>query len=453
MGAPTPQVLLEAIANSAPSGTSPGNKTAPMPDSPPGSNFASIQAGFPANTMQSELAGGLPPFGQDMNGYLFLISSHTLYVECGQLYQYNSTLATAISGYLAGTVLGMADGTGMWLCTTNGTTSNPDTGGAGWVPIAAYGKTTVPVTGGTVVLSAAQSKYGVIILTGTLLGNLVVQLPQTIQEWLIINNTTGAFTTVVNTAAVGSAGVIVQQGGFGAPLGVYSVGDGNIYPTVAPFSFNVSVAPSPNSIVQRNNAGYVLATYFNTSAPIDNLTPSSVFTNSGDGFIRQNTLTNFESFLLLQGLGGQVTNGQVPYSVVQQWASTFFNNAALTGNSTAPTAAPGTNNTQIATTAFVQALAGGTLTFGSGILAAKLAGGLVVQAGEVNAFSGNGSVTFGVTAGTIAFSNRLVAVAVINVASGAVQTWLGSAISTQSFSFSTTNGAGTSTNYFIAVGF
>lgn len=452
MGAPTPQVLLEAIASLAPSGTSPGNKTAPMPDSPPGANFASIQRGFPANTMQSELAGGLPPFGQDMNGYLFLITSHTLYVECGQLYQYNSALATAISGYLAGTVLGMADGTGMWLCTTNGNTSNPDTGGAGWVPMAAYGKTTVPVTGGVVALSAAQSKYGVIILTGTLVSNLIVQMPQTIQEWLVINNTSGAFTTTIATAAVGSVGTIAPQGGFAAPIGVYSVGDGNIYPTVAPFSFSISVAPTANSIVQRSNAGLVLATYFNMSAGVDNLTPVNVITNSGDGNLRQNTLTNFESFLLLQGIGGQVTNGQVPYSVVQQWVSTFLASPTLTGVPLAPTAAPGTNNTQIATTAFVQALAGGTLTFSSGILVAKLAGGLVIQAGEVNAFSGNGSVSFGVTAGTIAFPNRLAAPLVLNLAGGSVQTWLG-VVGLQSFSFSTTNGAGTSTNYFIAVGY
>src|ERR1700747_362432 len=267
MGAPTPQVLLEAIANSAAPGTSPGDKTAPMPDAPPGGNLASIQGGFPATTMQSELAGGLPPFGQDMNGFMFLISSHTLYVECGQLYNYSSALATAIGGYLAGSILGMTDGTGIWLCTVDGNTSNPDTGGAGWAPLAVYGKATLnALTGGTVTLTAAQSKYGVIILNGALASSLTLQLPQTVQEWLIVNNTTGAFTTTVVTAASGSVGVQIPQGGYSAPTGVYSIGDGNIYPTVGAFGFSISVAPTPNSIVQRSNVGYVLATYFNTSA-------------------------------------------------------------------------------------------------------------------------------------------------------------------------------------------
>src|SRR5271168_59047 len=100
----------------------------------------------------------------------------------------------------------------MWLCTVNGNTTNPDTGGAGWVPLAAYGKTTVSgLTGGTVALSAAQAKYGIIILNGVLVSNLLVQLPQTVQEWLIINNTSGAFTTTVATAAGGSSGVVIPQ--------------------------------------------------------------------------------------------------------------------------------------------------------------------------------------------------------------------------------------------------
>lgn len=411
MGAPTPQLLLEAIA----SGAGGGFITDPIPDNPTGTNAASVSGGFPPVTMQSELAGGEPPLGQDMNGFMFLITSHTLYVECGQLYVYNSTLATAIGGYLAGTVLGMTDGTGMWLCTANANTSDPDAGGAGWVPIAAYGNTTVPVTGGTVALTAAQSKYGVIILTGILASNLVLQLPQNNQEWLIINNTSGAFSTTVNTAASGSAGVIVPQGGFTAPMGVYSIGDGNIYPTVAPLSLNISVAPTANSIVQRSNLGYVLATYFNTSAGADNLAPSTVFTNSGDGYLRQNTLTNFESFLNLAGFAGQVSNGQVPYSAIAQWASTFFNSAALTGVPTAPTAAPGTNNTQIATTAFANP---GVVVNGNGICI-NFPNGYKLQAGPTNPAGGTSTVTFPVPFTSSTFP---VAVAINN--GGAVQCWI-----------------------------
>jgi hypothetical protein len=436
MGAPIPQVLLEAIASAAGSGFI----TNPMPNAPTGSNAASIEAGFPPITMQSELAGGEPPLGQDMNGFLYLISSHTFYVQSGQPYMYNVNVATAIGGYAVGTILGMTDGTGLWLCTAANNTSNPDANGAGWVALKAYGSITVPVTGGTTTLTPAQYKYGVIILTGALASNQFLILPTTVQEWLIINNTTGSFTTTAITAASGSTGVVLTQGGFGAPTRVYSIGDGNIYPSVAPLSLNISVAPTANSIVQRSNAGYVLATYFNTSAGIDNLTPVSVFTNSGDGYLRQNSLTNFESFLLLQGIGGQVTNGQVPYSVVQQWASTFLNNAALTGTPTAPTPAAGDNSTKIATTAFV---AGVASLVGNGYYRAS--NGWTIQWGLAN--PPGQLITFGSTPGTIAMT--LLAAVATGIAGGAVQAWVDSGtLTSTSFKVNTSGGNA----FWIAVG-
>lgn len=396
-GAPTPQTLLEAIASSAGSPFI----TNPIPEAPTGTLAASIQGGFPAVTMTDVQAGGKPPLGQDQNGFLFLISSHTMWVECGQLYLYNSDLATAIDGYLAGTVLGMSDGTGMWLNRTNGNTTDPDAGGAGWVPMAAYGRAAVTgLTGGTVNLTAAQSKYGVIVLTGALTSNLTINFPQTIQEWLVINGTSGAFTTTLKTAATGSAGVSSPQGGFSAPLGVYSVGDGNIYPTVAPLSVPIDQNPTPLTLVERTNLGYVLAAYFHTTASVETASPVGTvyFGGTGsddDGLIRKSSMTNFEGNLLLQGLGGQLVNGQVPYSVISQWASTFFTNAALTGVPTVPTAGLGVATTQAASTSFVNP--GSSLT-GAGPWFRKNPDGSVDQWGAtaVNIHVGAQAIGFGV---------------------------------------------------------
>ncbi len=347
--------------------------------------------------MESELSGGEPPLGQDMNGYLFLLSSHTLYVESGQLYAYNSDLATAIGGYAVGTVLGMTDGTGMWLCTAANNTTDPDAGGAGWVPIAAYGFSTIPVTGGTTTLTAAQSKYGVLVFTGALAGNQVINLPQNVQQWLVINSTTGAFALTVKTAAGGSVGVVVAQGGFNAPVGVYSVGDGNIYPTVAPLNLPIDQNPTSSTIVQRTNNGYVLATYFNGNANLEVPAIGAVFVENTahDGFLRKCPLTNFEAELLLQGLGGQVSNGQVPFSAVSQWASALFASPAFTGVPTAPTAAPGTANTQVATTAF----ASGSSTIGGSAPGQQnsftLPNGITFKWGQTPFFTGtNITVTF-----------------------------------------------------------
>jgi hypothetical protein len=290
-GAPTPQTLLEPIASDAAS----GYITNPIPDAPTGTNAASVQQGFPDITMTEELAGGEPPLGQDMNGFLFLISSHTMYVQCGQPYLYNSTLATMIGGYLAGTILGMTDGTGLWLNTVNGNGTNPDTGGAGWVPLGTYGFTELSgLTGGTVALTAAQAKYFVIEVQGALTSNLTLILPETIQSWLIANVTTGAFTVKVQTIAA-LASVLVPQGGFASPTGVYGVGDGNIYPSVAPLSVPIDQAPTPSTLAERTNTGSVLATVFNSNTAATNPTILNVIVDAGNGNFQKISLANFNA--------------------------------------------------------------------------------------------------------------------------------------------------------------
>lgn len=63
------------------------------------------------------------------------------------------------------------------------------------------------------------------------------------------------------------------------------------------------------------------------------------------------TLTSFGQ------LAGVIANAQVPESAVLQFLSDILSNADLTGVPLAPTAAPGTNNTQVASTAFATAIA------------------------------------------------------------------------------------------------
>src|SRR5579885_1791749 len=206
-GAPNPTYLPEPFANEAPA-----QYRNAIPDAPPASpqNAASWQQGFPSVTMQSELAGGLPPLGQDFNGVLFTLSSHTYAQQAGQLYTFNATFSGAAGGYKAGAVLGMADGSGAWLNTQDGNGANPDAGGAGWVPAFSYGITYVNgLTGGTITLTPAQARRNVIVLNGALAGNLTVIFPATQQSWLLVNNTTGAFTTTAKTAA--GAGVTVPR--------------------------------------------------------------------------------------------------------------------------------------------------------------------------------------------------------------------------------------------------
>lgn len=94
---------------------------------------AGYDAGFPAINMTPIAAGGIPPFGQDFNGIFFELSAAVRYDQAGGLYPYSSPFSTAVGGYPKGALIAKATLDGLWLNTTVDNTTNPDTGGAGWV--------------------------------------------------------------------------------------------------------------------------------------------------------------------------------------------------------------------------------------------------------------------------------------------------------------------------------
>lgn len=304
-GASIPQVLLEPIASAASSGLI----TAPMPDAPTGTNAASVSGGFPAITLTQVLAGGKPPLGQDANGLFFLVSGHTYWVQAGQLYPFSSALSTQMGGYKLGAVVAMSDGSGGWLNISDGNTTDPDGGSpAGWVPNSGpYGVTVLTgVTGGTVTLTAEQAKFRFIRVQGALTSNAQINLPEQIGQWLISNETTGAFSLAAATAA-GVALVNIPVGGLASPTGVYGPGNGGIYPVVAPLSVAISVAPTASTVVERDTSGNVLGNYFNGATGLENPTVGAVIVQNAaaDGFFRKISVANF----LVRVFGFAITLG------------------------------------------------------------------------------------------------------------------------------------------------
>lgn len=100
---------------------------------------ASLTDGFPPLNFLPVGSGGVPPFGQDMNGILKQITQWSQWAAAGGLSPYDSAFSTAIGGYpqnsvIAGTVAGS-----IYISLIDDNTSNPNTGGAGWsiVPTAA----------------------------------------------------------------------------------------------------------------------------------------------------------------------------------------------------------------------------------------------------------------------------------------------------------------------------
>jgi hypothetical protein len=439
-GAVLPPVIPEPFAKNA----DPSFIQNPIPQTTAVSGRASYDQGFPAITMQPVAAGGKPPFGQDFNGLFFALTSQQYFTQAGQLWPYNAAVAAAIGGYGVGAVLSSSDGITVWLNVANANMTDPDSNGNfGWVSLFTYGYTTKTLTGGSYTMIPGEYRAPVIIINGALAGNQTVIIPPQLREWLIVNNTSGGFTLTVRST-IGS-GVIIPQGGFSSPVGVYSDGT-NFYPTVPA----ASLIPADQNataltLAQRTNAGYLLATYFNQSSPIENPPIGAVFVqnSSGDGFIRKASLAYFESVMSLSSIGGQVSAGQVPSAAVTQYAAAILASAALTGVPTTPTPASGSSNGQVCNTAFANPFS---------ILAMpgafRLPSGHLVCYGTANPNGGAQTVTL---PGGLSYSSAgSYSIQAISVAGGSVQTWVGSGSVTAN-SFSLHNSGGSA--FWFTVGF
>lgn len=351
MAAPAPVFIQRAFAIDA----DPSDRN-PIPNAPVGQQRASLQLGFPPLTMLPVVAGGRPMLGPDMNGILYMLSSHTVYQQSGEPYHFSAAVAAAIGGYKIGTLLGSVDGSTLWYNIVGNNSTDPDNvaTAAGWVAMYAYGMTTLAgLNGGIRILNSFEASKSVIVASGALATNQQIVLPPQQRRWLIANGTTGPFTFQVRTPA--GTGVLIPQGGLGAPVEVYSDGI-NIYNVVAPVNLPIDQAATPLTIAQRTNAGYLFATYFNQSSPLENLAASAIYFDIGDGYHRKIAPANLAAQMPVSWFAGQVSNAQVPQSAVTQHAAAVLSNPALTGNATAPTPPPGTNNSQVATTAFVAGL-------------------------------------------------------------------------------------------------
>ncbi|MDE2105793.1 MAG: hypothetical protein KGL39_51690 [Patescibacteria group bacterium] len=96
--------------------------------------LASLTDGFPPLNFQPIASGGVPPFGQDMNGILNQSTAWTRWQNAGATVPYDSAFQTLIGGYPEGAVVASTTTLGLfWYCTADDNLTNPDTGGANWL--------------------------------------------------------------------------------------------------------------------------------------------------------------------------------------------------------------------------------------------------------------------------------------------------------------------------------
>lgn len=108
---------------------------------------ASLTDGFPPLNFLPVGAGGVPPFGQDMNGILKQATDWSRWTGAGSPVPYDSAFATAIGGYPKGALLSALNFDGFWLCTADDNTSDPDAApvglAVGWIAFFPYPQETL----------------------------------------------------------------------------------------------------------------------------------------------------------------------------------------------------------------------------------------------------------------------------------------------------------------------
>lgn len=171
---------------------------------------ASLSDGFPPVNFQPVASGGVPPFGEDVNGILHQCSSWDQWVSAGGPVIYDPIFAVAIGGYPKGAVLMSSGLTFEWLNQTEGNTTNPDSVASSFT--ASISGTTLNVTAvGSGTLSLGQVISGSGITAGTMItafgtgtgstGTYTVNDTQTVGSEAMTGSAQAGWTPVIPSAS------------------------------------------------------------------------------------------------------------------------------------------------------------------------------------------------------------------------------------------------------------
>ena len=119
-----------------------GLKNTIPPAANPATGRAGFDQGFSAINMTAKEAGGIPPFGQDFNGIFYEVTNILRYMQAGGQPTFDAALATAIGGYPKGALVLGNDGTSVYKNIVDSNSSNPNSGGGGWVNASVRGELT-----------------------------------------------------------------------------------------------------------------------------------------------------------------------------------------------------------------------------------------------------------------------------------------------------------------------
>lgn len=211
---------------------------------------ASLADGFPPLTFLAVNAGGVPPFGQDMNGLLNQVTAGIQWEQVGGQPVYNATYANAIGGYPNGAVLQSGDGTGFWRNTADNNKTDPDAGPASFTgSISGTTLTVTAVASGTVQVGQVLSGTG--ITSGT-------------QILALGTGTGGNGTYTISTSQTASSTTITASGGSNWLPGSF-YGSTSVAVTNTNVTLTAAQSAKPIIFITGNLTGNVQVTFPSTS--------------------------------------------------------------------------------------------------------------------------------------------------------------------------------------------
>lgn len=105
--------------------------------------------GTPSITLTKLEDGGQPPKGQDFNGTLYTISSHTVFGQNGGRYKFDSSVITEFGGYAKDAIIQSNDGLREYISLVDNNTNDPNIGGVANVWSIYSGQGSVPLATST----------------------------------------------------------------------------------------------------------------------------------------------------------------------------------------------------------------------------------------------------------------------------------------------------------------
>ncbi|ARW47872.1 hypothetical protein QQM41_11925 [Acetobacter sp. AC2005] len=126
-----------------------------------GDGSASIALGFPPETFIDRAAGGSPPRGADMNGFLHRLSRAIQVLQAGYVGPFNAAFAQAIGGYPAGAIVSGATPGSFWVSTADSNITTPGANGATWKSLF-DGYLTAAIAANTYVKKSGDTMSGIL---------------------------------------------------------------------------------------------------------------------------------------------------------------------------------------------------------------------------------------------------------------------------------------------------